>query len=185
MNMHDFTTGALVHNMSYANPVALTEAQMRQHAPSIFAEHAQSDVSGRYMFLPTYDILRRLMADTGLIPVRVQEQSCRIPGNQNFARHEIVLRMQEQQRDWHVGDTVFECRLTNSHNRASAYAVDPGLYRFACSNGLLVADSVMPGIRVRHAGDRDMVGQIIDGTCELVKEPCMVRSKSKPKQPHG
>ena len=169
MNMHDFTHGAVVHNRTYANPVELTQDAMRRMAPSIFAEHAQEDVSGRYLFLPTFEILEKLMQETALVPVRVREQNVRTE-NRVFARHEITLRMREEARDWKVGDTVFECRLTNSHNRASAYALDPGLFRFACSNGLLLPDSVLPGVRIRHTGDADMVGRIIEGTCELVRE---------------
>lgn len=174
MNMHDFTSGARVHNTRGLQ--ALTEDQLRRFAPSIFAESASSDVSSRYLFLPTFEILQRLMAETGLVPVRVQEQNVRDENNRSFARHEIVLRSAEI-RDWKVGDTVFEVRLTNSHNRASAYAVDPGLFRFACSNGLLVAQSVLPGIRVRHSGDKEIVGSIIEGTCELIKEAPMLQGR--------
>lgn len=172
-NLHDFTRGAVVHNPRFSEARELSEAELRKKAPSIFAESAASDVSGRYLFLPTWEILQRIKADTGLVPVRVAEQRCR-ERDGVFARHEITLRQpgRDGMREWRVGDTVFECRLTNSHDRSSAYALDPGLFRFACSNGLLVPDSMLPGVRVKHvgAGDSEVVGDIIDGCVRVLRE---------------
>jgi hypothetical protein len=172
-NAHDFTRGAVVHNNRYCEVRELSESELRKKAPSIFAESAAADVSGRYLFLPTWEILQRIKADTGLVPVRVAEQKCR-ERDGVFARHEIVLRQpgHDAMREWRVGDTVFECRLTNSHDRSSAYALDPGLFRFACSNGLLVPDSMLPGVRVKHvgAGDSGVVSDIIDGCVRVLHE---------------
>ena len=170
-NAHDFTRGAVVHNNHFCEARELSEAELRKKAPSIFAESAASDVSGRYLFLPTWEILQRIKRDTGLVPVRVAEQKCR-ERDTFFARHEITLRQpgRDGMREWRVGDTVFECRLTNSHDRSSAYALDPGLFRFACSNGLLVPDSMLPGVRVKHVGDSEVVGDIIDGCVRVLRE---------------
>ena len=170
-NAHDFTRGAVVHNVRFSEARELTEMELRKKAPSIFAESAASDVSGKYLFLPTWEILQRIKADTGLVPVRVAEQKCR-ERDTVFARHEITLRQpgRDGMREWRVGDTVFECRLTNSHDRSSAYALDPGLFRFACSNGLLVPDSMLPGVRVKHVGDSEVVGDIIDGCVRVLHD---------------
>jgi hypothetical protein len=170
-NAHDFTRGAVVHNRSYCEAIELDEVTLRRRAPSVFAESAAADVSGRYLFLPTWEILQRIKRDTGLVPVRIAEQKCR-ERDGVFARHEIVLRQpgQDGMREWKVGDTVFECRLTNSHDRTSAYALDPGLFRFACSNGLLVPDSMLPGVRVKHVGDREVITDIIDGCVRVLQE---------------
>lgn len=171
VHLHDFTRGAAVYNRSYTEARELTEIELRKRAPSVFAESAAADVSGRYLFLPTWEILQRIKRDTGLVPVRVAEQKCR-ERDTFFARHEIVLRQpgNDAMREWRVGDTVFECRLTNSHDRSSAYALDPGLFRFACSNGLLVPDSMLPGVRVKHVGDSEVVGDIIDGCVRVLHE---------------
>ena len=165
---HDFTHGATVWNKGYAFPKPLSEDELRAQVPSIFAEQADPDVSDRYLFIPTWEILERVMRDTSLVPVRAREVVVREEGNRAYAKHEITLRQQEPDREWRVGDSLLECRLTNAHNRSSAYAVDAGLYRFVCSNALLVPSTMMPSIRVRHSGSADMLTEIVDGTWEVL-----------------
>jgi Domain of unknown function (DUF932) len=184
-NAHDFTRGAVVHNTRSCEVRELGEQELRQRAPSVFAESAASDVSGRYLFLPTWEILQRIKHDTGLVPVRIAEQRCRERDGM-FARHEIVLRQPGQQdmKEWRVGDTVFECRLTNSHDRSSAYALDPGLFRFACNNGLLVPDSMLPGVRVKHVGDREIIGNIIDGCVRVLHDAPTMQNRIEHMRSH-
>lgn len=176
-NMHDFTRGARVHNPAAAAFRPLSESELRRAVPSAFAEQAASDVSGRYLFIPTFELIRRVSEQTGLVPVRAREQTVREPDHAGFARHEITFRLPDAGRAFVVGDTVAELRLTNSHNRSSAYHIDAGLWRFACSNGLLVSDAMLPGIRVRHTGGDETLRQVIEGTCTVIREVPQLHGK--------
>ena len=45
-----------------------------------------------------------------------------------------------------------ELVLTNSHDAGCAYALQVGIFRRLCSNGLVVSDESFEAIRFRHAG---------------------------------
>lgn len=169
-NAHSFNKGDVVYNHGFTNTVELTEAALRQAAPSIFTESAHEGVSDKYLFMPTYEILQAIKKKTGLVPVKVVEQRVREEGNSPFAKHQIVLRSPAPMTEWKVGDLMFEARLTNSHNRSCAYALDPGLFRFACNNGLMVPESVLPGVRVKHVGSDEVLHDIIDGCTRVLTE---------------
>ncbi|HYG34311.1 MAG TPA: DUF932 domain-containing protein [Clostridia bacterium] len=40
----------------------------------------------------------------------------------------------------------------NSHDRSSAYQLHGALWRFVCSNGLMVSDSTLEQVSIRHSG---------------------------------
>ena len=42
--------------------------------------------------------------------------------------------------------------MLNSHDRSSGYELRAGMFRFVCRNGLMVADSLIPALHVRHTG---------------------------------
>ena len=65
-----------------------------------------------------------------------------------FQRH--MVRFQRRDMVAEVGDFAPEVILLNSHDRSSGYQIHAGLFRYVCRNGLLVADSLIPSVHVRH-----------------------------------
>jgi Domain of unknown function (DUF932) len=59
--------------------------------------------------------------------------------------------------------------LENSHDGTAAYRLHAGVYRFICSNGLLIASANFGTISVKHAGGRDFETRIIDATRQIAE----------------
>lgn len=127
----------------------LTDDRIAYLAPSVFASQPAEGVSDRYTFLPTSQILSRMRAE-GWAPVEARQQAVRAEGRIGFQKH--LLRFQRAELIAKAGEFTPELILTNSHDRSSAYVVAAGLWRFVCSNGLMVADSTVASIHIRHSG---------------------------------
>jgi len=129
--------------------VELSDEQIRAQAPSVFADAPQAGVSARYTFLPTAQIISR-MRQEGWAPVEVQQQAVRVEGRMGFQKH--VIRFQRRDEIARPGEFTPEIALVNSHDRSSAYQIHGALYRFVCSNGLMVSDSTIERVSIRHSG---------------------------------
>ena len=142
--------------MFHLNPttqsVALNNDELRNIAPSIFASQPVADVSDRYSFLPTSSILDG-MRDHGWMPVRAEQQHVRIEARRGFQKHLIRFARVENLQGWTTKNEVRpEIVLLNSHDKSSAYQLHCGLLRFACLNGMVVADATFQRISLKHVG---------------------------------
>ena len=138
-----------LHDTSNFKASALTEATLRQRAPSIYASGPSAMVSPRYTFVPTARIVDGL-GEQGWVPVAVEEQRIRTEARRGYQKHLIRFRRAEQMTtldEWNV-----ELVLLNSHDRGCAYQLHAGIYRRICSNGLVMSETSFEAIRFRHAG---------------------------------
>lgn len=147
----------------------LTNEQLMGAAPSVFAAEPWERMSSKYTFIPTIQVVDRMRAE-GFQPVAVTQSRTRIEGKQEFTKHMIRFR------DMRNGDvpalrtlgTIYpELVLTNSHDGASAYKLDAGLFRLVCLNGLTVSEGNVSQINVRHSGSSD---GIIEASYQIVEE---------------
>ncbi|WP_286240948.1 DUF932 domain-containing protein [Neptuniibacter halophilus] len=150
----------------------LSENQLYRNAPAIFADTPDSQVSDRYGFVPTIEVVKSLQQE-GWYPVRAQQTMSRLPERRSVARHMVRFR-QDPDRQIHVGDSVAELVLCNSHDRSSAYQLDLGLFRLVCSNGMVTPIGEMGGIRVRHGCQ--VVDDILEGSIALIDEAPVIIS---------
>lgn len=155
-------------NISRGNAI-LTNADLMRVAPSIFAAQPWERMSAKYTFIPTISIVDKMRAE-GFQPVAATQSRTRIEGKQDFTKHLIRFR------DVRAGDvpairtlgTVYpELVLTNSHDGASAYKLDAGLFRLVCLNGMVVSEGNVSQINVRHSGSAD---GIIEASYSIVEE---------------
>jgi hypothetical protein len=169
--------------MSYFNArglSALSNDQLFRAAPSVFATEPWEEVSEAYRFIPTSEIVTRL-ADEGFVPVKARQSRTRIAAKKEFTKHEVRFahRSVLESGDLVVGGTYPLAVLTNSHDRGSAFAIDAGMYRLACSNGMMLPQSFSSGVRVRHSGE---VGNVIEGVFDVVEDlkelPAMIKEYS-------
>ena len=65
-----------------------------------------------------------------------------------------------------MNKTIPEIVLFNSHNGKSNYDLRMGLYRFVCSNGMVVSDQEFGSIKIRHMGYTDE--QVIQASQEFI-----------------
>jgi hypothetical protein len=124
--------------------------QIRQAAPSVFAADRHASRSARYTYIPTSQIVEHLMrADYGVFAVN--QGGSRDEDKRGFTKHMIRFRPLGQPLE--VGGTHNEIVLLNSHDGTSAYRLMAGVFRLVCGNGLIVAESLLSDVRVRHSGN--------------------------------
>ena len=143
----------------------LTDEQIQNVAPSIFADHAHGSRSSRYSYIPTSEVLGSLRRE-GFQPFMVTQGGSRDAEKAGFTKHMLRLR-HESQSSVDVGGTFREIVLVNSHDGTSSYQLMAGMFRLVCSNGMVVgAGGGFDEVRVRHTGD--VTQSVIDGCIEIL-----------------
>lgn len=119
-------------------------------APAVFAEEPWDQVSRRYEFVPTIQVIDR-MRNEGFIPVYAAQGRTRIEGKQDFTKHMIVLRHRDSlaissdMLDKPIGEVI----MVNSHDKTTAYQFMCGFFRYICTNGMIAGD-IESNIRLTH-----------------------------------
>src|ERR1051325_8588160 len=165
-NLHNFTRGSALNASTLARYLTpLSDDQIRARAPSVFAERPHESRSDRYAYIPTADILAG-MRKAGFIPVSVQQSRSRVPGKSDFTKHMIKFSHVDV-TNVRVGDSIPQVSLINSHDGTSQWELMDGLYRFVCSNGLMVCDATYSAVKVPHKG-ADVRDRVIEGSFTVI-----------------
>lgn len=149
----------------FNTPRVLTLPEIRHTAPSVFAETPYEGMSDRYSFIPTIEVLSNLMAK-GWLPVKAQEQKTRIDEKRGFTKH--MIRLRQSDAPVMVGEVIPELVIVNAHDGGASYQLLAGLFRLACSNGLMVDEGTMGRISIRHSGD--VVGEVAYAAKHMAKD---------------
>ena len=165
---HDFTRGAALLRAQ----TPLTDSQLLARAPSVFAEQAHDSRSERYAYIATAEILRGLSRE-GFEVYSAMQSRARDESKRSHTKHMLRLRHRSMQA-LAVGDSAPEIVLINSHDGSSSYQMMGGMYRLACSNGLMVPDGVCQTVKVQHTGkilDRVTEGafEVLDGLTRVIE----------------
>jgi len=129
--------------------IELADEQIRNEAPSVFAVQPVAGVSDKYTFLPTSQIIAGMRRE-GWAPVSAEQQRVRVEHRRGFQKH--MVRFQRRETIARVGEYAAEICLVNSHDGGSAYQLHAALFRFVCSNGLMVSDGTFEHVSIRHSG---------------------------------
>jgi len=143
----------------------LSNEQIYKAAPSVFAAEPWHQVSDRYQFVSTLQVVEKLRAE-GLVPVKAQQSRTRIPGKSDFTKHLLRFR-RSGDINAAVGDFIPEIVLINSHDRTSSYQLMAGIFRVVCNNGLVAGDT-FDSVKVQHSGS--VLNAMIEGTCRIIEE---------------
>lgn len=130
----------------------LTDRDLQNQAPSIFAKEPYYEVSDKYNFIPSIDVVN-IFRENGFFPTIAKESNVRIDDKNGFQKHLIRFRGVNDLLD--ERDDAIEILLTNSHDRTSSFTLHIGIFRFICLNGLVVADNLFESIKIKHLGFRD------------------------------
>jgi hypothetical protein len=130
----------------------LSNEILKEKASSIFATSPSFEVSDRYAFIPTIEVVD-MFRNNSWYPVEAKESFVRLSKNQGYQKHLIIFRyisdfLSNQ-------DEAIEIVLTNSHNRTSSFIIQAGVFRFICANGLVVANNLFEKISIRHIGFKE------------------------------
>lgn len=140
----------------------LDETKLRKIAPSIFADCRANVTSERYEFISTSECLLGLK-EAGFLPVMASQSRTRLMNKIGYTKHMIRLRHRSLEE---VGGMVPEIILTNAHDGTSSYHLRAGIYRFVCSNGLIIGNDLFCR-SVRHQGD--VMQKVVASAKELLK----------------
>lgn len=131
--------------------LAMSMKEVKNVAPAAFTEAPSPNMSGRYGFINTSDVLGQLI-DSGYAPVQAGQDKPR-QRDPRHVRHRVILRHENFVGDEAVvGEQVPQIILINSHNGRTGLHLHAGLYRFVCANGMVVGDDKLH-VRVNHVGD--------------------------------
>ena len=151
--------------MFQRNAHPLTLAEIAAFAPSAMAVSQHSSRSDRYTYIPTSEVIAG-MERAGFLPFSATQSRCRDAERRDYTKHLIRFRqMSDIQRAAVVGELVPEIVLVNAHDGTAAYSLMAGIWRFVCGNGMMVSDSTLASIHIRHSGD--IVGQVIEGSLAI------------------
>jgi len=149
--------------------IALSNDNIMSLAPSVFATAPHNEVSDRYGFMPTINVIDALRNE-GWQPVSASQKNVRDKSKKELTKH--LVRFRRLGNDIMIGDSVAELLLTNSHDRSSAFVLHAGLFRMACANGIVISDATLNKLSVRHG--KNVIENIIEGVYDVVDEVPML-----------
>lgn len=115
----------------------LTNDQLIQQVPSVGAANPYCNVSERYSFVPTITAVN-FLRDGGWIPVMAGQAGVRIQEKNGFQKHMVRFTRPDLVVNGHRMDLL----LYNSHDRGCAFKLIGGVFRFVCTNGMVIGDKV-------------------------------------------
>lgn len=149
---------------------------LRKVVPAAFASKPSDQVSERYGFVSTADLIKTMIGE-GFVPVRAVQNRARTDEDARTTRHMIRFRRQNAKP---ILNEVFpEVGIVNGHNGNVRFEMFGGLYRLVCSNGLVTSAGKSGSITARHIGD---MSQVIEGSYSIIKETAALSSKVKAMQ---
>ena len=134
------------------NVKPLSNEKLYEVAPTLFTQRAHGDVSEKYHFIPTIDVIEEIKAHNWH-PVSVSQANVRDLEKEGFQQH--CVRFRHFEDFLNPQDNAVELLLFNSHDRTKAFSISAGIFRFVCSNGLVISDSVFESYKIRHLGSKD------------------------------
>ncbi|MAD42354.1 MAG: hypothetical protein CL623_08180 [Arcobacter sp.] len=130
----------------------LTNEELNIHAPTLFSQAPHSDVSNKYHFIPTIDVIEEIRANNWY-PMSVNQANVRNEEKEGFQQHCVRFRHFEDLLN--PKDNAVELLLFNSHDRSKSFSISAGVFRFVCANGLVISDSVFETYKIKHLGDKE------------------------------
>ncbi|NMN07657.1 MULTISPECIES: DUF932 domain-containing protein [unclassified Novosphingobium] len=141
---------------------ALSDDQLRQVVPSIFAEEAHDSRSAKYVYVPTIEIVQGLRKE-GWQPFFAVQAQPRDGSRFGHAKHMLRMRRPDQ-----IGATeAAEVVIVNSHDGTTSYQMFAGLIRFVCTNSMIAGEQFKE-VRVPHKGN--IQDQIIEGAYTVAED---------------
>lgn len=114
---------------------------------SALSTRSHERLSARYGFIPTHEIVGAFAAE-GWALTSANEAKVRQESRQGLQRH-LLRFAHDSQLTLGIKERI-ETILINSHDGTSSLQIGAGIFRMACANGIVVADSTVASIRLGH-----------------------------------
>lgn len=147
----------------------LTDDEIRSKAPAIFANEASPARSDRYSFVSTTEVMGVMRANGWQVMSARQQQATRNTVEQlPYKKHMVRFRNPDAITD---NQNIPELVLVNSHDGTTQFQFYIGIFRLACTNGLIVAKSKLSAINIRHTGiNGDDVKRLLGDTADRSRQ---------------
>ena len=146
----------------------LTEGELREYAPSIFAEEAHVSRSARFTPVPTFSIVEGLRGH-GFLPFAAKQSKSRDEDRLDYTKHLVRFRREgDGNGTYRNDDAIAEIVLVNANDGSSSYQLYGGMFRTLCLNGLIVADSLIQSVRIGHTGN--IIDKVIEGSYAVLEQ---------------
>ena len=135
-----------------------TQEILAAQAPAALGNRADNRVSDRYSFVPTDKVID-LLEKEGWNLQKARQVTSRT-WNPETAKHHLTFAHERMSRaDLAVGDSVPRLDMINAHNGLGTYKLLAGIFRFVCSNGLIVSERDFGHVKLRHIGfsEKDVI----------------------------
>lgn len=113
----------------------LSNDDIIEMAPAAGAWEPMEGVSAKYSFVPTVKAID-LLREVGWQPIFASQSGVRKRARDGYQKH--LIRFAKP--DLIMRDERIDLLLYNSHDRGCSFKLMAGIYRFVCSNGLVVGD---------------------------------------------
>ncbi len=150
---------------NYYNPnIPLTMQQIALLAPAALSETASNKVSEKYTFLSTKNVIEYL-DKKDIVPFAAEQTNSK---DKDSSKHMIRFRSRsfDVKKCGDLGVLIPEIVLTTSHDAKSTFRFNLGFFRFVCSNGLIVSDSSVKTISIKHMNANE--SEVIDAVFEVL-----------------
>lgn len=146
--------------------------QLRSQMPQAFVQAPSSRVSAKYSFIPTHQILGDL-DKLGWKIREIHNPRYKSKGNQLHGKHMVRLFNPNIHISSGTDQNFVEIALYNSSNGMSKFRMEVGIFRFVCSNGLIVKSEDFGSINMRHSGYsfeslKEGIDKMIEGLPQVV-----------------
>jgi len=149
---------------------AMSLEQVRQSCPQAFATTPSNEVSNRYVFVNTESIIND-MYSLGWYVVSAKQRKPRAGVETRFTPHQIIFqnpKIQIVSEDENLAPSII---LMNSHDGTHTLQFRMGIYRAACSNGLVIPEDEYTSFKIRHRGYTfDTLKESMEKSLSLVSE---------------
>jgi len=126
--------GDLIYSRK-ANNSFLTNEEIQQRAPAVFAHGAANDLSAKYGNFDSTTAIA-VMAENNYFPVQAAQIKSRNVKSLKYGQHLLAFAKNDPVSLAEQPEIVFY----NSHDGGSSMRLFAGMYRFICSNGIVAGD---------------------------------------------
>lgn len=153
----------MIRHYAAAANLALDNDALRAAAPSIFAREAHESRSERFAPIATIDVVEG-MRKAGFEPFKALQCQTRDESRKDFTKH--IIRFRSRATKQYIAGVTPEVVLVNANDGSSAYKLMGGMFRFICSNGMIIQNCRIDETKVRHSGNA--VDDVIEGSFRVI-----------------
>jgi hypothetical protein len=150
----------------------ITKDDIRKMAPVALADKPTREVSSRYVFHSTEQIIDDL-GSLGWMPTKASQRAPRkAEGLSKFSPHMVTFAHPDMSINGKDGDLLYpQIIVQNRMDGLGAFKFMAGIFRLVCSNGLVIATEDFGTLSIRHTNySFDDVRQVVQTRVEVLPE---------------